>query len=49
MLRQRRQEKPMPCLTTDDKLIKACTKLNLAIKVINPVTFLLEMAERDEK
>ena len=39
----------MPCLTTDDKLIKACTKLNLAIKVINPVTFLLEMAERDEK
>ena len=35
-------------LTTDDKLIKACARLNLDVKVVNPVTFLLEMAEGDE-
>lgn len=28
-------------LTTDDKLIKECSNLNLSIKVINPVIFLL--------
>lgn len=36
-------------LTTDDKLIKACARLNLGVKVVNPVTFLLEMAEGDEE
>ena len=36
-------------LTTDDKLIKSCARLNLGVKVVNPVTFLLEMAEGDEK
>lgn len=36
-------------LTTDDKLINACTKLNLGIKVINPITFLLEMAKGEEE
>ncbi len=36
-------------LTTDDKLIKFCARLNLNVKVMNPVTFLLEMAEGDEK
>ena len=32
-------------LTTDDKLIKACAKLVLGVKVVNPITFLLEMAK----
>ena len=32
-------------LTTDDKLIKSCVRLNLVVKVMNPVTFLLEAAE----
>lgn len=36
-------------LTADDKLIKACARLNLGVKVVNPVTFLLEMAEGDEE
>ena len=36
-------------LTTDDKLIKACARLNLAVRVINPVNFILEMAEGGEK
>lgn len=36
-------------LTTDDKLINACAKLNLGIKVINPITFLLEMAKGEEE
>ncbi|MBR5966447.1 MAG: PIN domain-containing protein [Treponema sp.] len=36
-------------LTTDDKLIKACAKLNLGTQVMNPVTFLLEAAKGDEK
>lgn len=36
-------------LTTDDKLIKACSKLDLGVQVMNPVTFLLEMAKGDEK
>ena len=34
-------------LTTDDKLIKACSKLVLGVKVVNPITFLLEMAKGD--
>ncbi|MBR6295110.1 MAG: type II toxin-antitoxin system VapC family toxin [Treponema sp.] len=34
-------------LTTDDKLIKACSKLVLDVKVVNPITFLLEMAKGD--
>ena len=36
-------------LTTDDKLINACAKFNLGIKVINPITFLLEMAKGEEE
>ena len=36
-------------LTTDDKLIKACARLNLGVKVLNLVTFLLETAEGDEE
>jgi predicted nucleic acid-binding protein len=36
-------------LTTDDKFEKACSKLNLKIKVMNPLNFLLEVMrnERD--
>jgi predicted nucleic acid-binding protein len=29
-------------LTTDDKFEKACSKMNLTIKVMNPLNFLLE-------
>ena len=36
-------------LTTDDRLIKACEKLRLGIKVVNPVTFIMEMSKGDEK
>lgn len=36
-------------LTTDDRLIKTCARLNLAVKVMNPVNFLLGMAEGYEK
>ena len=36
-------------LTTDDKLIKACSKLNLSVKVINPIVFLLDMVKGGEE
>ena len=36
-------------LTTDDKLIKACSKLNLSVKVINPIVFLLDMVKEGEE
>ena len=32
-------------LTTDDKLIKACAKMKLGVKVMNPVHFLLEATD----
>jgi predicted nucleic acid-binding protein len=34
-------------LTTDDKFEKACSKINLKIKVINPLDFLLEEMRND--
>jgi predicted nucleic acid-binding protein len=36
-------------LTTDDKFEKACSRINLKIKVMNPLNFLLEVIrnERD--
>ncbi len=34
-------------LSTDDKLVKACSKMKLDVRVMNPVTFLLEMAKGD--
>ena len=36
-------------LTTDDKLIKSCSKLNLSVKVINPIVFLLDMVKGGEE
>ncbi len=36
-------------LTTDDKLRKSCEKLYLNTKVINPVTFMIEVVIGDEK
>jgi predicted nucleic acid-binding protein len=34
-------------LTTDIKFEKACSKLNLKIKVMNPLTYLLEVMENE--
>jgi hypothetical protein len=34
-------------LTTDDKLEKACLRLNLKIKVMNPLNFLLEATKNE--
>lgn len=34
-------------LTTDDKLIRACRKLALPMKVLNPVSYLAEVIEHD--
>ena len=34
-------------LTTDDKLVRACRKISLSIKVMNPVSFLAEVIEHD--
>ncbi len=36
-------------LTTDSKLIKASAKIDLNVRVINPVTFMLETAKGDEE
>lgn len=34
-------------LTTDDRLIRACRKLPLSIRTLNPVSFLAEVIEHD--
>ena len=34
-------------LTTDDKFEKACSKINLKIKVMNPLNYLLEVMRND--
>ena len=36
-------------LTTDDKLIKACARLELKVRVMNPVYFVLEILKGGEK
>ena len=34
-------------LTTDDRLIRACRKLPLSIRILNPVSYLAEVIEHD--
>ena len=34
-------------LTTDDKLLRACRKLELSVRVMNPVAYLAEVIEHD--
>jgi len=34
-------------LSTDDKLIRACRKLDLALRVMNPISYLAEVIEND--
>lgn len=34
-------------LTTDDRLIRACRKLSLSVRALNPVSFLAEVIEHD--
>ncbi|MBQ9377645.1 MAG: type II toxin-antitoxin system VapC family toxin [Schwartzia sp.] len=36
-------------LTTDDRLIRACRKLQLAVRAMNPVSYLAEVIEHDER
>lgn len=36
-------------LSTDDKLVRACQKLNLRVRVMNPVSYLGEVIENDER
>jgi len=35
-------------LSTDDRLIRACKKLDLDVRVMNPVSYLAEVIEHDE-
>ncbi|MCI7539261.1 MAG: PIN domain-containing protein [Veillonellaceae bacterium] len=35
-------------LSTDDKLVRACQKLHLQVRVMNPVSYLGEVIEHDE-
>jgi len=35
-------------LSTDDKLVRACQKLDLHVRVMNPVSYLAEVIEHDE-
>jgi len=36
-------------LSTDDKLVRACQKLDLRVRVMNPVSYLGEVIEHDER